>query len=534
MTARRRGLLVLLGLLLVGMVAIGAVAGVSGDAGAAEAEWREYDANDTLDIDPEEGLTDEEIARVVDRSMVRVEEIRDIEFEERPEVRVITREEAMTDRGSARPSEDTAWFTNTVKEGLFVVGQETDAIAEREANRNVTVGGYYLIGQNEIVIITAGDEVVIDEITLAHELVHAWQDQQHDLRSFDGETRDEESALLGLIEGDAVYTETKYEARCEAEWECLIPPETNGDAPEDINWGLYFTDFHPYSDGPAFIESIHEAGGWDAVDALYRDPPTTTRHVIDPDTYGSFSPQSVDLPDTSTEAWERIEPSGDRSAERLGPARKSAMFLQTPYVAQQEDDLSDPPLYTWQVINRDANGEVPRIDPIAYDRSFTDGWTGDRFHVYQRGDDSAYVWRSTWESPQNATAFAEAYEDLLTFYSGTTVAGTDGVYRIEDGGFAGAYAVHVDGQTLTIVSAPTVADLRTVAPQTAGAVGIDGVDKSDWVTAGDAPLERGGDTSDDTTPGETDEDDALPAPGVLLAFAIVIAVGAWYRLRRDE
>lgn len=437
------------------LVGIGIVIAGAGTVGA-DGDWRDTDPNATIETEPGEPLTDEQIDRLVNRSMVRLEELREIEFDERPTVDVLTREEAMAERGIANHSTATSAYTNTLKQGLFYVGGDADAIAVREENRNTTVGGYYRIGENEIVLV-AGPDGRVDEAVLAHELVHAWQDQRYDLDSFAPDSRDGQSALLGLIEGDAMLTQQRYEDRCETDWSCM----SRLDAPTtgiDLNWGIYFADFQPYNDGPTLVQAQYEAGGWAAVDALYANPPVTTRHLLEPETYPDFEPASVPLDRSPRAGWVPLSPSEGPAHERVGPGRIAAMFMQTPFV--QDPGFHPAPLERDHVIAQD------RPAPFEYEHDFSDGWEGDRFHAYERGDETAFVWRIKWSDDEEATVFREAYLDLLAFHGAEFEDEQRAI--IETGGFQGAYHVEQSGDTVTIVHAPDRADLGSVAPHVVG------------------------------------------------------------------
>ncbi|MEO6121526.1 MAG: hypothetical protein ABIW46_08455, partial [Acidimicrobiales bacterium] len=55
----------------------------------------------------------------------------------------------------------------------------------------------------------------------------------------------------------------------------------------------------PYFQGLNFVCRIHSQGGWPAVDAAYRDAPTTTAQVLFPERYGSKD-AAVDAPDPTS------------------------------------------------------------------------------------------------------------------------------------------------------------------------------------------------------------------------------------------
>jgi hypothetical protein len=66
----------------------------------------------------------------------------------------------------------------------------------------------------------------------------------------------------------------------------------------------------PYTYGTDFVRSIHNEGGWDAVDAVYDDPPITTEQILHPERYPWDKPIAIDPPDfvpVLGEPWREIE-----------------------------------------------------------------------------------------------------------------------------------------------------------------------------------------------------------------------------------
>jgi PGF-CTERM protein len=119
--------------------------------------------------------------------------------------------------------------------------------------------------------------------------------------------------------------------------------------------------------------------------------------------------------------------------------------------------------------NRTDGGELAN-DPLNYSVSVADGWNGDRLHAYRNADnETGYVWRINWETASDAREFADGYAQLVAHYGGEAVG--ENTYRITDTAFADAVWVEVDGDTVTIVNAPTVDELTQVrtsaTPQTA-------------------------------------------------------------------
>lgn len=144
--------------------------------------------------------------------------------------------------------------------------------------------------------------------TIVHEMTHALTDQHFNygpkvLALEEADRGDELMAYSALLEGDASLTEVLWME------EHLDPLEALGallgggssegveailSAPDYVQKALYF----PYQDGLEFVEGLHAAGGFAAVDAAYARPPTSTEHIIHPGTYsGSEGSTSPPLPD---------------------------------------------------------------------------------------------------------------------------------------------------------------------------------------------------------------------------------------------
>jgi len=138
--------------------------------------------------------------------------------------------------------------------------------------------------------------------TLAHELVHALQDQHFglaDRSKYHPSQGDAASATSALAEGDATS----------AMLDVLLAKagRTALDLPEDvfaeqvsqgINTGPGATAPHamraslvsPYIDGTLFVHALRRRGGWAAVDAAWREPPTTTEQILHVEKWLSHEP----------------------------------------------------------------------------------------------------------------------------------------------------------------------------------------------------------------------------------------------------
>ncbi|NIS35186.1 MAG: hypothetical protein GWN07_31335, partial [Actinobacteria bacterium] len=231
-----------------------------------------YWHNESIDVNQSDGLNQTELNITVARAMARVELIRGLEFEQPVPVQIETRESFVAERANRSTDPDLRRFDNVKFEALFLVGEDTDSIDVQNQNAGSAVLGFYSPSRDAIVVISeSGTELQLDELTLAHELVHALQDQHFNLSRYNARTRDGANAESGLIEGDASLVEFRYERRCGAggAWNgtCLSQSGGGGGGGELANIGTYLVKFQPYSDGPSFVQSLYSAGGWAAVNA---------------------------------------------------------------------------------------------------------------------------------------------------------------------------------------------------------------------------------------------------------------------------
>jgi hypothetical protein len=444
--------------------------------------WEDgYWYNESIDVTPEDGLNDSELDAVVARSMARVEEIRRLEFETTVSVDVISRETYRERWGTngTTPNTSTAnrLHQNVKWEAMLSIGEDEDALAGYQSTQSATVGGFYSPTRGQIVIVSDNESVPkLDEIILSQELFHALQDQRFDL-SFDRSTQEGHSAADGIVEGDANLVDRLYQQRCENEWDCLQPRtgtdggdgETDsdeGDSESDINYGIYLTQFQPYSDGPAFVNEIRATGGWDAVNDVYENPPVSTEQTIHPEKYPDEEPRNLTFTDTSGDDW-HIPDLGNGSVEyaRFGQAGLSAMFMRPVFAS---GGTATPVVGPVDFYNLTDAGEISSVDPLNYGLDVTNGWDNDRLYPYvtdasSETNETGYVWTIAWDSEADAAEFAEGYTDLLAYYGAERVDGHRDTYRIPDErAFGDAFYLNQTGDQLVIVNAPNVSALSAV------------------------------------------------------------------------
>ncbi|WP_225333115.1 Hvo_1808 family surface protein [Halomicrobium urmianum] len=428
-------------------------AGASDDALGYENGYRH---DESLSITTADGLNESEREAVVARAMARVEHVRGLEFRESVPVEVITREEYRNESSRDR-TESFRRFDNAKFEAMFLVGEGEDSVATQERTLSESVLGYYDPAEGAIVIVSDSETPRLDgEGTLAHELVHALQDQHYNLSDDDVATRDAYQGRNGLIEGDASFTQRRYTERCGESWECLPAASDAGGGGGDSHFGINFLMYFPYGDGGQFVAALHDEGGWERVNDAYDEHPDGSTEVIYPDRYPEWEPANVTIEDGASDGWERVRPADRPDHAVLGQSAIAAGLAYT--VADEYDDSGV--VGPRQIINYGGDGSVDRADPYNYHLPAADGWTGGRMRVYERGDESAYVWRTAWANESEAAEFAAGWGDVVEHWGGTQV--DDGVWVIEDGPYEDAIEIRRDGDAVTVVNAPTRSDLEAV------------------------------------------------------------------------
>jgi hypothetical protein len=231
------------------------------------------------------------------------------------------------------------------------------------------VAGYYDPRSKRLRIVTgaATGSRVLREITLAHELTHALEDQRFRLDLEGGSSDDASLARLALVEGTATLVMQRYLLRYFSGEEALggllgAAFETGPDLPKFLQDQLLF----PYTGGAAFAqELLRRAGGrWTLVDLADRvRAPDSTEQVLHPDKYLRVE---APLPVTLRVA--------------LGPGfRRTAAG-------------------TW--------GEFQTRELVGEEAAA--GWGGDRYELWQGPAGNVLAMRWRWDTPRDASEFRAA------------------------------------------------------------------------------------------------------------------------------
>jgi len=248
--------------------------------------------------------------------------------------------------------------------------------------------GLFNLETDELLVVA--DSLPLDglgKITMAHELVHALQQQWFDARRLVEESesnQDRALAMTALLEGDAQLSSTVYAAAnlSLAEMLEMLPKAKESgvqvfqSAPEVIQKTLLF----PYQAGADFVSSVQQSPGiWRQVNQIYSRPPVSTEQILHPAKYAAGeNPIPVSLPTGASlieEDWELV----------------------------MEDVFGEFLLRTY------LETGLPRPQSIRA----ASGWGGDRFRLLK--DDSGrslFVAVFLWDTSIDAGEFFEAYKDF--------------------------------------------------------------------------------------------------------------------------
>jgi hypothetical protein len=294
------------------------------------------------------------------------------------------------------------------------------------------VAGFYDPRTKRLALVRdAGDsDVGIGEITLAHELTHALDDETFGIKEAGQGFGDRESAYTALVEGDATSVMTRYAGRYMSGLDlvsALAGASSSGSnsLPPYIEATLLF----PYVEGQTFVDALYKyARGWKLVNYAFKfRPPISTQQILHPLTYvQNHKPQP--------------------------PLLRTRPLLPRAWSLADSGDLGE--FDTRQLLQR---GTVPgRAADIA------SAWRGGVFELWRQGplaapecatpcrsrDALVLAWRV--DTPRNAQTLATALGSYLTDALGARARG-DGGWTLTDS----AAAASARGRFVTLAMAPT-------------------------------------------------------------------------------
>jgi hypothetical protein len=254
-------------------------------------------------------------AAEVERIARRVERIRDLRFEHPVKPLFVGRKEAirLEQEGSAQDYPASARAADEEALKLLGLMRPEDSLGKAfTAIEREQVLGFYDDRRKRLVVVRdrqASRPML--EITLAHELTHALEDQRFGLRA-SGANDDAALARSTLAEGTATVVMAEYAVRYFGidDALALFGAASGGDTklPRYVEDTLIF----PYEQGVEFVEAFRgSAGSWKALDNVIRfRRPITAEQVIHPEKYATNErPVRMRLPDLGLvlgPGWQRL------------------------------------------------------------------------------------------------------------------------------------------------------------------------------------------------------------------------------------
>ena len=264
-------------------------------------------------------------------------------------------------------TERTAIEENTYK-ALFMIPQDSDLYDVKLS----WTGMYHAAKWNGKIYVVEDNFDITKNFsvtaTFVHELTHIMQDDYSlpQRTTFDGS-----KALTSLKEGDATLMADAYKNDGVVPASAPVSMPSSSSIPETIDWLNRFV----YRYGVEFVKTVHQQGGWNAVNQAYTNLPNTTEQILHPEKYLS---------------------------------QENALSVKAPTVT-----------HDWTLTKTDSLGEyfiyVMLDHWISAEEAQTasTGWGGDVSSYYENGDDFLFTWNIMWDTEADAHEFYETFHDMM-------------------------------------------------------------------------------------------------------------------------
>ena len=246
------------------------------------------------DTEPPTTTGDPELDALIDELAAFVEAERGLMFERRPEVALLDTDEfaaEWTRLISEDAAENTASYQNFTDiyqtMGIISPTSTLEEIWTRFGDAGVL--GYY-DSETEQIRLRAGEINTLTKTVLAHELVHALEDQIFDLDRDHYSDRDDEVswAFSALVEGSARVIENRYRATL-TQAELADENAALAALPRSVSFSEFTASFLElqfgrYNYGETFADALW-AEGQSELDRTFVTPPTSSEQVLDPEQF---------------------------------------------------------------------------------------------------------------------------------------------------------------------------------------------------------------------------------------------------------
>jgi len=242
---------------------------------------------------------------------------------------------------------------------------------------------YYSIDKVPEKLQALGDPKMLEEMVAVHELQHAIQDQHFHINEKIAALRkdtDGGMAYHSVLEGEAVLVMMAHMldksgmklddlAGSDDLVTMIMSAAQSDQSGIDPSTPPFFAESlkFPYLQGLKFVIAAYRRGGWAELDRVHANPPQSTREVMHPEEYFARK--------TRRAAWSPTPPAG---IENVLAVEHGGAF-------------------TWSFIVGENNAK---------------GWSDDRITIV-RGKTPTVLVETKWDTPDQAMAFAKAYDAFL-------------------------------------------------------------------------------------------------------------------------
>ncbi len=290
--------------------------------------------------------------------------------------------------------------------------------------------------------------------TVVHELTHALQDQQFGLEArikalHNTNNDDIENAFRFLAEGEATYVmmlatvrghgvnleagsfavDQAIEAMSSLDRDGIIAQvestkkSLGPDMAAEVDAVLSYPDylfrilFDPYFAGQKAVHHVFRAGGWDAVNGLWANPPLSTELFLHPEKLTKGGPREAPIPVSVPDVAAALGPGYSPACENTLGELETEILLETilPTAAPASRKDASTTVTT--------PGEIPLATPdpimsspgsarVQRAKSAAAGWGGDRYRAFEKaGGGAVVVWKTVWDTEQDAIEFESALRE---------------------------------------------------------------------------------------------------------------------------
>ena len=260
-------------------------------------------------------VTDAAVRTEVDRLVVQVSAARHLPFRGTLQARAISRDAADAQIAGALAARITTTDLGTEEQmlkRLGLIARASDYVKLWVAGASSATVATYDPGTRRLLV---PDFLPLDgqRVALIHEIAHAIADQRFDLRSFlaprpqtlEVLSGDAVRARLALVEGDATLTTMEVVdpsgAFLRPSALASIADRLRAAAGEGRPSWLAALGRFVHVDGLMFVARARSRQAWPAIDALWRDPPSSSEQLLHPDKYDSCE-NPIPIPESALPA----------------------------------------------------------------------------------------------------------------------------------------------------------------------------------------------------------------------------------------